>query len=170
MILERIRTDRLVLIPVTLEIVNDLMEGKTAELEKAGLKVGSKWPTEDTFDILPFVKRDLEVYQRPTGFEMWLIVKSESMDIIGDIGFKGQPDENFEVEIGYGLAENERGKGYGYETLKAMVNWALNHDRVGFVVAECLIENHASARILEKAGFRETHRDEELIYWKISRK
>ena len=87
------------------------------------------------------------------------------MTVIGDIGFKGQPNKNGEVEIGYGLIEEERGKGYGYEALNAMINWGCKHEKVRCIKAECLLDNMPSIKILEKSGMKDVGRDEELIYW-----
>jgi RimJ/RimL family protein N-acetyltransferase len=163
--LTNIHTDRLMLVPVTLEITRSLLEGNSKEVEKLGIKTDKKWPTADTMDVLPTINASLEKDKIPSGFEFWMIVKKDNMQVIGDIGFHGKPNEKGEVEVGFGLVEHERGKGFGYEALKAIMNWLKFQESVKAIKADCLIDNKPSARILEKVGMKEVGRDNELIYW-----
>lgn len=143
------------------------MDRSSKEIEKLGIETNEKWPTEDTMDILPIIKESLEKYKKPSGFETWMIIKKENMQVVGDIGFFGKPNEKGEVEVGYGLVEQERGKGFGFEALKAIIDWAITKDSVKVIKADCLVNNKPSSRILEKVGMKEVNRDDELIYWKI---
>lgn len=158
------------LVPVTLEITRALIEGNNKEIEKLGIKADKKWPTEDTKDILPIINNSLEQDKIPSGFEFWMIVKKNSMQVIGDIGFHGKPNEKGEVEVGYGLVEHERGKGFGFEALKAIMDWLSFQESVKVIKADCLINNKSSARILEKVGMKEVGRDNDLIYWEFINK
>jgi ribosomal-protein-alanine N-acetyltransferase len=167
--LQSIHTDRLMLVPVTLEITKSLLTGSIKELEKLGIKTDEKWPGEDTMDILPIVNSQLEINKLPSGFELWMIIKKENKNVIGDIGFWGKPNEKCEVEIGFGLVEHERGKGYGYESVKAILDWVSFQDSVKVVKADCLIDNYPSARILKKAGMKEIYHDDDLIYWEVTK-
>jgi [ribosomal protein S5]-alanine N-acetyltransferase len=165
--LNNVQTDRLLLIPVTIKLVKDLIKGSTREVENLGIKTNGKWPRQDTKDILPFVYKELEKNKIETGFEFWMIIVKEDMTVIGDIGFRGIPDDKGEVEIGYGLIVEEQGKGFGQEALKAMVHWAFSKKEVKVINADSLIDNIPSIRILEKSGFKEFMRDKGMIYWKI---
>jgi [ribosomal protein S5]-alanine N-acetyltransferase len=167
--LKNLHTERLILIPFTYHISKALAMGSVKEVEELGLKTNGKWPRQDTMDILPFILKDFERNGKPTGFEGWMIVLEMNMTIIGDIGFRGTPDENGDVEIGYGIIEEEQGKGYGFEAAKTMVDWAFSQDKVKSIKADCLINNVPSIRILEKVGMKETKRDNHLIYWEISK-
>ncbi|MBU3191843.1 GNAT family N-acetyltransferase [Clostridium bowmanii] len=169
MSVSNLNTERLILIPMSLDITNSLIEESTTVIEKLGLKADSNWPTEDTKDILPMVKRALEKSIIPTGFGCWMIVKKATMKIIGDIGFKGQPDEKKELEIGYGLVEKESGKGFATEALREILDWALSQKNVNIIKADCLINNLPSIHVLEKVGMKETNRDHELIYWELQK-
>lgn len=163
--LKNIDTSRLTLIPVTLEITKSLLNGSSKEIEELGIQCDRKWPTEDTMDILPIINESLEKSKTPTGFEIWMIVNRQTKKIIGDIGFHGSPDENGEVQVGFGLVEHERGKGFGSESLIAIMDWLKFQENVKVIKADCLISNKPSARILEKAGLKEVNRDDEYIYW-----
>lgn len=167
MTLKNIITDKLILIPVTLDITQALLDGNSKEVEKLGIALDEKWPTEDTMDILPFIKESLEIDKIPSGFEFWMIVKKDTMKVVGDIGFKGKPDDKGEVEVGFGLVETERGHGLGFESLKAIIDWAFSQKNVKVIKADCLIDNKASARILEKAGMKKINQDQDLIYWEL---
>jgi len=167
--LANLYTERLILIPFTRDITKALATGNVKKVEALGLNTNGKWPRQDTMDILPFINKAFEKNRNPTGYECWMIVLKSNMTIIGDIGFKGIPDDNGDVEIGYGLIEEEQRKGYGYEAAKSMIDWAFSQDNVMSVKADCLINNAPSIRILEKAGMKETKRDNELIYWELSK-
>jgi RimJ/RimL family protein N-acetyltransferase len=165
--LNNLNTNRLTLIPLTLEITKSLLNGNRQYIEHLGIKCDEKWPTEDTMDILPIINNSLEQSKLPTGFEAWMIVDKTNIKIIGDIGFHGRPNEHGEVEIGFGLVKNERGKGFGSEALNAIMDWLSHQESVKVIQAECLISNKPSAVILEKAGLKEMTRDDEFIYWKM---
>ncbi|MEG1255356.1 GNAT family N-acetyltransferase [Clostridium sp.] len=165
--LRNIHTDRLMLVPVTLEITKSLLAGNSKEVEKLGIKTDKKWPRKDTMDILPIINNSLERDKIPSGFEFWMIVKKDNMQVIGDIGFHGKPNEKGEVEVGFGLVEHERAKGFGFESLNAIMDWLSFKESVKVIKADCLINNKPSARILEKAGMREINRDRYLIYWEF---
>ncbi|XMB85256.1 GNAT family N-acetyltransferase [Mycoplasmatota bacterium WC44] len=167
MSLKNIITDRLIIIPVTLEITQSLLNGSNKKLEKLGLTTDYEWPRKDTMDILPTANQSLEMNVTPSGFEFWMIVRKDNMRVIGDIGFHGKPNKKGEVEIGFGLVNHERGKGFGFESLKAIMNWLDSQDAVKVIKADCLIGNKPSARILEKTGMIEINRDHKLIYWEL---
>jgi len=84
------------------------------------------------------------------------------MLIIGHGGFKGEPDEKGQIDIGYGLMKSERRKGYGYEAVKALVKLGFEQENVRKIIADCLIDNIGSIRILEKVGMSEVKRDDIL--------
>lgn len=74
------------------------------------------------------------------------------MQAVGSIGFFGPPVDG-EVEVGYGLVADVRGRGLATEALQALL---VETDRLGVRVrASVLPENAASLRVLAKAGFTE---------------
>ncbi|HAS74698.1 MAG TPA: N-acetyltransferase [Clostridiales bacterium UBA8960] len=165
MTIENIVTERLTLIPVTFEITTSLLEGKYDVIQKMGFLTDEMWPTSDTKDILPSIDSALE-HSEPSGFEFWMVVKRDSNMIIGDVGFHGKPNAEGEVEVGFGFVEKERGKGFGFESLKGIMQWLETQDSVSVIKADCLISNQASIRLLEKAGMNEVYRNEEYIFWR----
>ena len=74
--------------------------------------------------------------------------------VIGDCGTLGGVDDQGAIELGYGLAAEHRGRGYGNELVRALSGWLLSQPQVEQVVArEVLADNIASRRVLENAGF-----------------
>lgn len=58
------------------------------------------------------------------------------------------------AELGYWTAPGHRGKGYATEAATAMCDVAFDTLRLHRVEAGAFARNHASIRVLEKAGFR----------------
>ncbi len=81
-----------------------------------------------------------------------LIVERTSNAVIGATSFHGGPDERGMVEIGLGIAEAERGKGYASEALRAMWDWAARLPEVKFLRYTVSPENLPSVAIINKLG------------------
>jgi RimJ/RimL family protein N-acetyltransferase len=131
-----IETSRLVLVPLEDETAKHITDGDMSCLEHT-----AGWPHADTLDGIRL---------RAVGAAVWLV----GLDgvVIGDCGTVG-PVENGMVEIGFGLAEEHRGLGYGGELVAALSDWLLAQDGVGSVVATTDVGNVASRCVLEKTGF-----------------
>ncbi|WP_150275456.1 GNAT family N-acetyltransferase [Paenibacillus tepidiphilus] len=160
-----IETDRLLIIPITYSMANSILHSDYKAFDNMGVHLSGKWPKQDTLDILHFIKDTLSKDDEVDGFGVWMIVKKEDMTAIGDAGFKGGPDENGAIEIGFGLVEEEQRKGYGYEAASSLLEWGSQIAGVKVIKADCLIDNAGSIHLLKKCGMRETGRDLELIYW-----
>jgi ribosomal-protein-alanine N-acetyltransferase len=96
----------------------------------------------------------------------WPIVEISRNTVIGGIGFKGPPNQDGEVEIGYGLAEAFHNKGYMTECIQAVARWALQQDGVKAVIAETEKDNLASEIVLRKNRFEYVRETEEFRYWR----
>ncbi|MFY4775590.1 GNAT family N-acetyltransferase [Metabacillus sp. RGM 3146] len=113
--------------------------------------------------------RDVAANNAIIGWGVWAIIRREDDHMIGDLGFKGKPNLDGSVEIGYGLAPSVRNNGYATEAAKALMEWAFATGKVHKVIAQCLKENAASIKVLKKLGMMQTHSDEEMIYWERNR-
>lgn len=85
-------------------------------------------------------------------YAMW-VIELAGGERVGDLCFKGL-DENGVAEIGYGILEGYRGRGYATEAVAAACRWAFGHAEVRSLEAETDEGNTASQRVLEKCGFR----------------
>ena len=83
-------------------------------------------------------------------FYIWI---AETNELIGRVYIHSKYDLNGEVEIGYGINENHRNKGYATEAAKAIVQFAFEQAEQEELVATISAENIASRRVIEKLGF-----------------
>ena len=100
-------------------------------------------------------------------FTYWLVVFDRLA--IGSIGFKGVPDAQGEVEIGYGIAESHWNRGFGTEAVKALIDWALDQPGCRAVWGDPLKANEASNRLLSSCGAQLVRETEISNIWCIER-
>jgi len=88
---------------------------------------------------------------------------------IGGIGFKGEHiDDDFRaMEIGYSLAQSERGKGFGTEAITGIITIARARG-IEHLCAETVVPNIASQKALARHGFSERSRTDSGIWWELS--
>ena len=98
----------------------------------------------------------------------WLIV--DGSEVVGLCGFKRPPAPSGEAEIGYGVAEHRRGRGFATRAIALVVGEAARLEGASILVAETAADNLASQVVLERNGFvrtgtRHDHEDGDLICW-----
>jgi len=99
----------------------------------------------------------------------WLVVTDN--EIVGLCGYKQPPTADKRVEIGYGIAECRRNRGYATRAVRAMLEFARRDPTVSNVVAATSVSNEASQSVLERNGFERTGttddpEDGTLIWWR----
>lgn len=99
----------------------------------------------------------------------WMVVRKSDDIVIGDFGFKGKPDENGVVEIGYGFLKDYWNNGYATEAVGALIQWAFNTSKVEKVIADTMQNNYGSIRVLEKLGMEKVGYTETMIDWELSK-
>ncbi len=99
----------------------------------------------------------------------WVIVLKKENKIIGGLCFKGCPDEKGRVEIGYGMQDEYRCKGYMTEAAKELINWAFSFKSVTEIIAETEKDNLPSHRVLEKVGMEKYEKNEKMFWWKLTK-
>jgi [ribosomal protein S5]-alanine N-acetyltransferase len=165
-------TERLRLLPITFEIADAALNDRELLSELTGARVTDDWPNPDFADALSFVRADV---RRHTSYSEWqrLLVHSEDEVIVGDAGFKSLPDEHGSVEVGYGIIPPYRKQGLALEATAVLVEWAWGHSQVHQIVAECLLSNEASRRVLERLGMERTGeeatREGLMLKWRLLR-
>lgn len=90
---------------------------------------------------------------------MLTIRLKEDGTYIGHMGFKeGSLAPDGCIELFYAISEKFWNQGYGTETLQAVIKTCFESLELHRIFAGCDIDNHASARIMEKAGMmKESH-------------
>ena len=99
----------------------------------------------------------------------WYVLRKEDDSVLGDIGFKGKPNEDQTVEIGYGFIEKYWNQGYATEAVKELFDWAFKTGEVETIIAETLLDNYSSMRVLEKLHMKRVNATETMINWKIEK-
>lgn len=110
----------------------------------AGLVAARGWPHDDTADAL-------------RGALVGEVVRSHlvvlGIQVVGDCGDFGGPDDRGGIEIGYGLSPHWRGRGIGCRAVAALVAAEVARPGVRLLVATVDEANVASQRVLGRAGF-----------------
>ncbi len=153
MILE---TPRLFLIHPPLEVMKTRLKQDHFIAFVSALNLEITFPPEYPGDVLAFLESwtaDVEVNGHPKDQPGGCVIHKLEQLAIGQIGFKGQPDTEGNVEIGYGINATHHGYGYASEAVSALVHWTLETQFATRVTAETLETNLASGRVLEKLGF-----------------
>ncbi|MBR6400432.1 MAG: GNAT family N-acetyltransferase [Firmicutes bacterium] len=81
------------------------------------------------------------------------IYLKENGDFCGLAELYGFNDGIHKISIGYRLAKKYWGRGIASETVRLMVGYLYSQTDTQIITASTMVENHASARVLEKNGF-----------------
>ena len=88
-----------------------------------------------------------------TKFQFAITLRADGR-LIGNCGVRKRSPEAREADIGYELDPGHWGRGYATEAAGAMLAWGFDELGLHRVAADCVAENVASARVLEKLGMR----------------
>ncbi|BCL12512.1 GNAT family N-acetyltransferase [Micromonospora sagamiensis] len=95
------------------------------------------------------------------------IIERDSGLAVGSIGLFWPPTDGA-VEIGYGVVASRRGRGYAAEATRALTEFAFTASGVDSVYANVDLSNPASIRVLEKAGFHLTQREQNTAQYRAA--
>jgi len=135
--------------------------------------VPDNW-TEFGSQALNYAMEKLKSGDSEFGWWTYLPIHKGENKLIGSSGYKGNPNENGEVEIGYEIKSEYRNKGLATELVKVLVQNAFNFETVNTVQAHTLGEVNRSTKILSKSGFQMTNEIENkengtLWKWELKR-
>jgi [ribosomal protein S5]-alanine N-acetyltransferase len=158
----QLKTPRLTLLGADDLILNAAIAGRKTLQAALGVDVPNEWPPEHLDShALEWVRNALEKLPRDTPWRMYLIVLDACpRTLIGTCGFKGPPDANGEVEIGYSVLPEYQRRGYASEASTALINVAFSHGAVS-VAAETYPGLVASLGVMHKCGMRPAGRGAE---------
>ncbi|MBM7660519.1 ribosomal-protein-alanine N-acetyltransferase [Bacillus mesophilus] len=126
--------------------------------------------SNEDFEMGPHIQFHIEELRKDPsliGWGVWLVIEKETIRIIGDIGFKGKPNGNHAVEVGYGMIPTAQGNGYATEAVRELITWAFSHESVDEVIAECDESNLSSIRVLEKLNMKRINQEANMLKWQL---
>ena len=163
-----IETPRLILIPLTYDqllkyIRCDHSLEAELNLQPSSRKISTELKEALEQTILPNVADPNKNYLYST---LWTAVLKEENSMVGDLCIIGEPNAAGEIEIGYGIYDEYKDRGYMTEIVSGLIRWAKSETRVLAVVASSEETNFASSKVLEKNGFVANGKTGTLINWR----
>jgi RimJ/RimL family protein N-acetyltransferase len=86
--------------------------------------------------------------------------------LVGDLACKVNESEPREAEVGFSLAPEQQGKGYGTEALRALLGYAFGTLGLHRVTAVTDALNAPAAALLDRVGMRREAHFHENVYFK----
>lgn len=148
-----LHSDRLELRPGTVSALRAALEGDAALAANLGVTVPASWPPDlyDT-DAIRWTLAQIGDESDGGPFGFYYLIHDHT--VIGVGGFKGPPNDDGEVELGYGIVTDAQRRGFATEAVRAWAALAFAHRNVRTIVGQTLASLVPSIGVLEKAGFR----------------
>jgi RimJ/RimL family protein N-acetyltransferase len=151
-----IETKRLLIKPLTAEELKKHIDSPEDLAQELGLIPSQSLIDNETKeairnDLLPNIAdttKDSDFYT------MWIVIEKVKKAIIGGICFHGEPNDNGEVEIGYGIDFSYRNRGFMTETIAGLISWIRENKHIIAIKAETETGNSSSLKVLEKNHFK----------------
>ncbi|RYF49267.1 MAG: N-acetyltransferase [Cytophagaceae bacterium] len=166
-----IETRRLTLIPLTLDQVRLHIAGGTWLEDELDVQPGHREVAEPLLSIIkaftiPFLQNP---DRQPIYDTIWVALDRELNQFVADMKFKGAPDDEQTVEIGYGTYPAFQRRGYMTEIVDGLTTWALSQPGVDRVTAETALTNTASQAVLLNNQFTPFEQDDYVRWWERTR-
>lgn len=166
-----ITTARLELIPATADMLRAALAGPDALAVAIEAEVPPSWPPEylddDAFRYMLNMLEGADAgaahlpatsaSANPGEWLMYFIIltrRQEGRLLIGSAGYKGPPNDDGTVEVGYGIVSDQRRRGYASEAVRGLLRQAFKERRVRRVIAETYPELVGSLGVLATCGFQ----------------
>jgi RimJ/RimL family protein N-acetyltransferase len=160
--MEVLVTPRLILEPITLDIVEATFAGDRAAIEElVRAKVPDAWPGRALVERA--FSASLEHIRADPATRLWgdrlMITRTDASLgdgvggrlLVGSVIFHGRPTDGI-AEVGYGVEERWQRHGFASEGTRACVEWALAQPGIRCVTATTPPWHTASIRVLERSG------------------
>lgn len=163
-----IETKNLKIIPCDQGILKAAIEGNENIAKLLEVEIAINW-TEFGVGALQYsLDRLSESEDEKNWWTYFPILKKENI-LIGSGGYKGKPNDEGEVEIGYEIASDYRNRGLATEMTLGLVENAFKDIRVKNIIAHTLAEENPSTKVLLKCGFvkvQEINDPDDGLIWK----
>lgn len=145
-------TPRLTLLFIDLPTYEALFAG----MDELGRHLNVQVPAvfDPEFGMDPYRYTYNKLLNNPDESPWWLhlFIHQQDRALAGMGGYKGPPDGQSMVEIGYQIYEPYRNQGLATEAANGLINRAFEHPDINIVQAHTLAEENASVRVLKKCG------------------
>jgi len=112
----------------------------------------SSWNVSVVEDLQANIeKMSANAVNRPLRFAL---AATDTDQLVGTVGFHSLSMENASAEIAYDLAPGYWGRGIISAACAPLIRWGFDALQLNRIQGCTMVGNHASARVLEKAGFR----------------
>lgn len=149
-------TDRLRLVPITLEAIEAVLDHDRARAEAiVGATFPRAWPNDELVGQgFPFSRDALRTNPEVRLWGDSLVVLRDEPRVVGSVVFHGHPSDGV-AEVAYGIAETARRQGYAIEAVSAAVEWALAQEGIEAVQATTFPWHAASLGVIKRLGMQE---------------
>ena len=118
---------------------------------------------DDAREVMEWID---SIFVHRRGIRWAIALRSDAKAMIGTCGYNEWRRWNHSAEIGYDLMRRFWGAGVMTEALRSMIRFGFERMRLNRIEADVTVGNDASARVLEKLGFREEGLLRQRGYWK----
>jgi ribosomal-protein-alanine N-acetyltransferase len=120
-----------------------------------GVRPPPSWPPQyNGPETREWIRGLMRKHPGEPGYASWYLIADG--ELVGAIGYKGPPDADGIVEIGYAVVDERHRHGYASAGVALVTKRAFADPRVRVVAAETLPDGLASQGVLLKAGFTRT--------------
>jgi RimJ/RimL family protein N-acetyltransferase len=153
-----IDTMRLQLVVLLPREIRALIVGDIEQASKhAGVLFPPGWPEAiEAREGLPWHLRHLESNEHHRAWRIRVVVERATGLVVGSVNLKGPPDGDGDVEIGWGISEGHRRRGYALEAVTSVIDWALRQPGTKSLSATIADDNIASQHLAAKLGLVRT--------------
>lgn len=136
------------------------------------VSVPDSWPTFP--ESMPHGYEMLKSDPSSLNWGFYLFIHVRDRVLIGEGGFKGKPDNEGMVEIGYALVPEYRRRGFATEAARGLTRYAFSHPEVKIVQAHTHKDGNESIGVLRKLGMKlvgtaQDPDEGEVLRWRVER-
>ncbi|HEY8297980.1 MAG TPA: GNAT family N-acetyltransferase [Candidatus Baltobacteraceae bacterium] len=165
-----VETARLRIVALTKEQLDQYMDQNPLVVQSLGVGSVSRDmspATRKSFEDLIVSKARAAVDSELLFYTIWTVIHRELNRTVGDVIFRGPPNDRGEIEIGYGMYAEFRNRGVMTEAVAGMLGWARARADVTTVTATTRPDNDASMAVLRKNGFERDGQLDGCLVWRF---
>ncbi|MBK7428886.1 MAG: GNAT family N-acetyltransferase [Saprospiraceae bacterium] len=161
-------SSRLALIPADIPILEAALAGNDVLQDYLKVNIPDVWSIFGP-EALQYSLDKLRESISEAGWWSYLPILIVDNTLVGFCGFKGSPNQEGMVEIGYEIAESYRQQGLATELAETLILHAFSTPGIKMVQAHTLGAENASTKVLSKCGMKkmeEINDPEDGIIWR----